>query len=73
MALGASPRVDVDDHVGAARTMATFVEDLVHRVIVQHGSRIALERARREQPGIRLLDTGLPDIDGNELARQCAE
>ncbi len=60
----------VDDNVDAALTMGMFLEELGHRVIVEHGSRVALERARTEKPDVCLLDIGLPDIDGNELARQ---
>ena len=60
----------VDDNVDAALTLAMFLEELGHRVIVEHGSRVALERARNEQPDVCLLDIGLPEIDGNELARQ---
>ena len=60
----------VDDNVDAAFPMAMFLEDLGHRVIVEHSSRVALERARTEQPDVCLLDIGLPDIDGNELARR---
>ena len=60
----------VDDNVDAALTLSMFLEELGHRVIVEHGSRIALERARTEQPDVCLLDIGLPEIDGNELARQ---
>ncbi len=60
----------VDDNVDAALMLATFLEELGHRVIVEHGSRVALERARTEQPDVCLLDIGLPEIDGNQLARQ---
>ena len=60
----------VDDNVDAALTLAMFLEELGHRVIVEHGSHVALERARTEQPDVCLLDIGLPEIDGNELARQ---
>jgi signal transduction histidine kinase/ActR/RegA family two-component response regulator len=60
----------VDDNVDAALTLAMFLEELGHRVIVEHSSRAGLERAGREQPDVCLLDIGLPEIDGNELARQ---
>ncbi len=60
----------VDDNVDAALMLATFLEELGHRVIVEHGSRVALERARTEQPDVCLLDIGLPEIDGNQLAQQ---
>lgn len=60
----------VDDNVDAALMLAVFMEDMGHRVIVEHGSRVALERARTEQPDVCLIDIGLPEIDGNQLARQ---
>ncbi|MEO7641971.1 MAG: ATP-binding protein, partial [Ramlibacter sp.] len=60
----------VDDNVDAALTLAMLLEALGHRVIVEHGSRVALERARTERPDVCLLDIGLPEIDGNQLARQ---
>ena len=60
----------VDDNVDAALTLAMFLEELGHRVIVEHGPRAALVRARTEKPEVCLLDIGLPEIDGNQLARQ---
>ncbi|MEO7338158.1 MAG: ATP-binding protein, partial [Caldimonas sp.] len=60
----------VDDNIDAALTLAMFLEELGQRAIVEHGSRAALERARTEPPDVFLLDIGLPEIDGNELARQ---
>jgi signal transduction histidine kinase len=60
----------VDDNVDAALTLADFLKVLGYRVIVEHSSRAALERARIEQPDVCLLDIGLPEIDGNQLARQ---
>lgn len=60
----------VDDNADAANMLAMVLETSGHQVIVEHLSRTALERARREQPNVFLLDIGLPDMDGNELARQ---
>ncbi|MEO5687784.1 MAG: ATP-binding protein [Burkholderiaceae bacterium] len=60
----------VDDNVDAALTLAMLLDELGHRVFVEHGSRVALERARTERPDVCLLDIGLPEIDGNQLARQ---
>ena len=60
----------VDDNVDAANMLAVLLEEMGHRVIVEHGSRVTLERARTEQPNVCLLDIGLPEIDGNQLARQ---
>jgi PAS domain S-box-containing protein len=60
----------VDDNADAASMLAMLLEAAGHEVIVEHDSRRALERARLERPDAFLLDIGLPDIDGNELARQ---
>jgi signal transduction histidine kinase len=60
----------VDDNTDAASMLAMYLETSGHEVIVEHASRTALERARREHPDVFLLDIGLPDMDGNELARQ---
>jgi CheY-like chemotaxis protein len=60
----------VDDNVDAASMLAMVLENLGHHVTVEHSSRAALVRARRERPDVCILDIGLPDIDGNELARQ---
>jgi PAS domain S-box-containing protein len=60
----------VDDNADAAQMLAMFIEALGHQVLVEHQSRRALERARIEMPDICLLDIGLPDMDGNELARR---
>lgn len=60
----------VDDNVDAASALAMLLEALNHEVIVEHGARLALERARIEAPDVCLLDIGLPEIDGNELAQR---
>jgi CheY-like chemotaxis protein len=60
----------VDDNVDAAQMLAMFVGSLGHEVLVEHSSRKALERARVDVPDVFLLDIGLPDMDGNELARR---
>lgn len=60
----------VDDNVDAATMLAMLLEASGHEVLVEHGSRQALERARLERPQVCLLDIGLPEIDGNELAQR---
>ena len=60
----------VDDNVDAATMLAMLLEASGHEVLVEHGSRQALERARQEKPQVCLLDIGLPEIDGNELAQR---
>ena len=39
-----------------------------HETFVEHNGHHALERARTEAPDICILDIGLPDMDGNEIA-----
>jgi CheY-like chemotaxis protein len=59
----------VDDNVDAAQMLAALLEVQGHAVCVEYDARGALERARRERPDVLLLDIGLPDMDGYELAR----
>jgi signal transduction histidine kinase/ActR/RegA family two-component response regulator len=63
----------VDDNVDAAQMLGMFVEELGHQVAIEYHPRTAMERARREMPDLCLLDIGLPDMDGNELARRLRE
>jgi len=60
----------VDDNVDAAETLSMLLDAAGHEVEVEHDSRRALERARTAPPDVFLLDIGLPEIDGNELARR---
>jgi len=59
----------VDDNEDAAQMLALYVESLGHQVSIEHSSRAAIDRARLERPDVYILDIGLPDMDGNELAR----
>jgi PAS domain S-box-containing protein len=67
---GALKLLVVDDNADAALTLGMLLEACGHEVIVEHGSARALERARIERPDACLLDIGLPDMDGNELAQR---
>jgi len=60
----------VDDNIDAAEMLKLFLEAMGHEVLVEHGPYKALERATLDQPQVCLLDIGLPEIDGNELARR---
>lgn len=60
----------VDDNVDAANLLRMLLEALGHQVLVEHSAKRALERASIEKPDAFLLDIGLPDIDGNELAQR---
>lgn len=60
----------VDDNVDAAEMLKMLLQELGHNVLVEHEPFQALERARLHKPQVCLLDIGLPEIDGNELARR---
>ena len=60
----------VDDNVDAAESLAMMLELDGHSVIRAHNARAAIAIARYERPKVMLLDIGLPDIDGYELARR---
>jgi CheY-like chemotaxis protein/two-component sensor histidine kinase len=60
----------VDDNVDGVHTLAMFLRSAGHRVEVAYSAGDALELARLTVPDVCLLDIGLPDFDGNELARR---
>jgi signal transduction histidine kinase/ActR/RegA family two-component response regulator len=60
----------VDDNVDAAALLTMLLEAIGHQVIVEHGAIAALARSRTDPPQVFLLDIGLPEIDGNELAKR---
>jgi PAS domain S-box-containing protein len=60
----------VDDNVDAANTLAMLLEMQGYVVSVAYRAQDALESAAAGAPGIFLLDIGLPDMDGYDLARR---
>lgn len=60
----------VDDNKDAATMLAMLLETFGHQVLVEHNSRQALELTRKEALDLCLLDIGLPEMDGNELAER---
>jgi len=60
----------VDDNVDAAQILAMYLEAAGHELAVEHSSQEALRRLESDVPEVAILDIGLPDIDGNELARR---
>lgn len=60
----------VDDNMDAATMLAMLLEAAGHKVLVEHRVHRALERAKVDPPQVFLLDIGLPEMDGNELAKR---
>jgi PAS domain S-box-containing protein len=60
----------VDDNVDAAESLAAFLEALGHEVDVQSHPLAAIVAARANPPQVFILDIGLPELDGYELARR---
>ena len=60
----------VDDNVDAAAMLAMLLQASGHEVTIEHGARQALAHSKTQPPDVFVLDIGLPDIDGNELAQR---
>jgi signal transduction histidine kinase/ActR/RegA family two-component response regulator len=60
----------VDDNQDAADTLSRLLTCNGHAVLTAYTAETALALAEREVPDVFLLDIGLPDLDGYELARQ---
>ncbi len=58
----------IDDNQDVADSCATLLELSGHRVRTAYSARDGLELARSLQPEVMLLDIGLPDMSGYELA-----
>jgi len=62
--------VVVDDNKDAAQTLSMLLEGEGYQVWTEFDARDALERAAARNADVYLLDIGLPEIDGLELARR---
>jgi signal transduction histidine kinase len=60
----------VDDNADAGHLLGLYLESEGYRVTVVQSAHAALESARADPPDACLLDIGLPDMDGNELAQR---
>jgi CheY-like chemotaxis protein len=60
----------VDDNEAAAKALSRLLEFRGHRVYIAHSGKEAVENTRLFKPETVLLDIGLPDLDGYEVARQ---
>jgi signal transduction histidine kinase len=59
----------VDDNADVTLTLAALLESWGHDVRVAHAGLPAVEAASSFGPDLVLLDIGLPDVDGYEVAR----
>ena len=60
----------VDDNIDAAQSLASLLETKGHQVVVAADAESALTNPWIESIQAFILDIGLPDIDGYELARR---
>lgn len=60
----------VDDNLDAAQSLASLLEAEGHQVIVAEDAHSALESVETDPVPVFILDIGLPDMDGYELARR---
>ena len=67
-----SPRriLIVDDNRDTAEALAELVRDFGHDVATAHDGRSALEIAATHRPEVVLLDIGMPEMNGYEVAKR---
>jgi CheY-like chemotaxis protein len=75
LTLGAKPDskrrvLVVDDNLDAVHSMAMLLKTLGHEVQFAINGFAALDVARKFRPEVILLDIGLPDFQGDDIARQ---
>jgi PAS domain S-box-containing protein len=71
---GASRRVLIaDDNQDAAETLAMLLQIEGHRVHVVHDGRAAVSAFADFNPDVALLDIGMPELSGYEVARRVRE
>lgn len=63
----------VDDNHDAAEILGMLLQTVGHEVHVEYLASTALEHAQAILPQVCLLDIGLPDMDGKELAQRLRE
>jgi CheY-like chemotaxis protein len=59
----------VEDNQDAARCLAQLLEASGHEVVVASDGRSALGAVEAAPPDVALIDIGLPDVDGYQVAK----
>jgi CheY-like chemotaxis protein len=72
MSMPAAPKtvLVVDDNRDAADSLAMLLEIGGHQVTTVYSAADALTRAAEIKPAVIVMDVGLPEIDGCEVARR---
>jgi len=60
----------IDDEIDTAQTLFMLLLEMGHDAAYANDGRSALEMAAKLRPEFVLLDIGLPDLDGSEVAAQ---
>ncbi len=60
----------VDDDANARTTLADILAEYGYKIVEASVGKEVLGKVQRVKPDIVVLDTRLPDIDGNEVCRQ---
>ena len=68
--MGTKKILIVEDNRDTAESLAKLLESCGHAVTVAHTGPTGLAAAAASIPDVAILDIGLPDMDGHELARQ---
>jgi CheY-like chemotaxis protein len=63
----------VDDHRDSADALSALLQDLGHQVTTSYDGRSALKEANTHRPEVVIMDIGLPDMNGHEVAAQIRE
>jgi CheY-like chemotaxis protein len=63
----------VDDNADAAKSLAILIQVMGHNAVAAHDGATALAQMKTFKAEIVFLDLGLPDMHGNDVAKQIRE